>query len=193
MTVVVIIIGILILFSTAQLDGLIPKYRFRETIREIGATLKLARSRAVSSGMEVYMEYDLSNGTYCLLVPFTKRDEETEEPNGNELTAGQNPVNDSPANTPPPGKKESEYVYNRSFSTKFPEDVEFVNVIFAKGEIIDRGIARIKISPFGFSDHHIVNLRNKDGDNLAVKLNGFTGGLTFYDEIKEPDVLLEDE
>ena len=67
-----------------------------------------------------------------------------------------------------------------------------VDVVLGQEEIIEDDIARVKFSPFGGSDHVIVNLRNDHDEILAVKMNGFTGHLSFYDEYQDAKELLED-
>jgi len=72
--------------------------------------------------------------------------------------------------------------------------VQFVSVILGTetDQTITSGNAQIRISPFGASDHVIVNFRLKDRD-AAIRLNGLTGTISFFEEEKKASELLEDQ
>ncbi|OHB69389.1 MAG: hypothetical protein A2W23_01435 [Planctomycetes bacterium RBG_16_43_13] len=173
---VVAIISMILLLAGTNIDYLIPEYALRGVAREMGALMKMAKTEAAVSGRDVYIEYDLSKGEYWLLVAFEKKDENapTDVPDANEKPF-----------TP-------QYQYERLFKKQLPTSVFFVDVIFGEGQRIDKGVATVRVSPFGFANHHIVNLKNTDDKIMAVKINGLTGGLTFYDRYKEADVRLSD-
>lgn len=163
----VVVVGVISLVFTiviANLDYMIPRYRLRGGAREVGDLAKLAKNRAVATGRDVYIQYDLSNHTYWLLSPVEKEEQ---------------------------GKKKIEY--ERAFFRRLPENVEFVSVVVGKDVRYERsGTATIRISPFGFGGGHIVNLTNEEQRAMAVKINGFTGSLTFFDEEKDADEIFED-
>ncbi len=171
LVVVVVIAGILVAMTVTRLDYLLPKYRLRGAAREVGAIMKQARVRAASTGREVYVEFDLRKGTYWLLVAFPKLDDA-----GREVE---------------PRSFEHQPVL-RQVLPGDSGDVEFVDVIFGVRDKVDSGTARLRVSPFGSTNHVIVNLRGWDGREMAVKMNGFTGNLSFYEEHKDADELLED-
>lgn len=173
LVVVTAIIGLVFALAAAQLDFLVPKYRLRGAAREIGALMKQARSKALASGKDVYLVYDLPAKKYWVLAAFAK-EEEPREP-------------DQPPSEIPRG-----FVYEAVFERTLPDDVEIRDVIFGRGEKVDSGQVRVRVPPFGIGEHHIVNLRNDSGKEVAVRINGFTGYLTFYDEYKEPERILED-
>jgi type II secretory pathway pseudopilin PulG len=160
------------LMAAVRMDYIVPKYRLRGATREVGALMKLAKSRAVSTGRDVFVEYDLPNGKYWVLAPFEK--EEDQEKSEEEL---------------PPAQRQ--YEYQKVFERELPVGVSFVDVIILRDQKKEDGKATIRISPFGSSEEHIVNLKTEDG-NSAVKLNGFTGALSFYGEYTEPGEVLED-
>jgi len=166
---VVVIVGVMVALAATQLDFLVPKYRLRAAAREVAASLKLAQARAASTGKDVYMEMDLSAGRYWLLVAFPKEKEE-----------GQSEA----------GSRGMEY--QPLFERSLPEGVEFWDVVFGPKEKADRGRTRTRLSPFGSSSHVIVNLRNKEDRHAAVRFNGFTGYVSFYEERKDAEELLED-
>jgi prepilin-type N-terminal cleavage/methylation domain-containing protein len=163
-TIVALLVGV----AAIRLDYVIPKYRLRGAGREVAAVLRQAKARAAATGKEVFVEIDLSKGTYWILSAFPKLLEDGRE------------------------AEPKAYEYQRVFLKQLPEDVEFTDVVFGSRDKVDRGTARVRLSPLGASSHAIVNLRNRDRLELAVRLNGFTGHVAFYDEHKDADELLED-
>lgn len=164
---VVVIVAAIAMLAAAQMDNLLPKYRLRAAAREVGAVLKQARTRAAGSGKDIFVEMDLSKGTYWILAPFPKME------------------NGLPADPP-------QLEYQELMHSELPFDVEFVDVILGEKIRTASGRARVRFSPFGAANHTIVNLRNKEDRPLAVRMNGFTGNLTFHDGYKEADEILED-
>ncbi len=162
------IVAVVVCVTAVRIDFLIPKYRLRGAAREVAVLLRQARSRAAATGREIFIEIDLSKGTYWLLAPFPRRMEDGRE------------------------AEPRSFEYQRVFPKELPEGVEFTDVVLSEREKIDRGVARVRMNPFGISDHTIVNLRGKDGREMAVRMNGFTGHVSFYDDRREADALLED-
>lgn len=177
---VIAIISILLLFAGARLDFLIPTYSLRSAARQIGSLMKTAKVEAAMIGKDIYMEYDIDKKEYWLLVPFEK--EKEEEENMSLMVARPTEARDL----------EKEYEYQKLFRNKLPDGISFVDVIFTEGEKTTYGKTTVKISPYGFSNFHIVNLKNSEGEHIAVKINGLTGTLTFYDSYKEATTQLED-
>lgn len=170
---VVLIIGLMTTVAVTRLDFMVPKYRLRGAVREVGAILKQGKARAAATGKEVYFEADLSQGRYGLLVAFPKALEtgQTEE---------QNPV-------------ESRGVeYQLVLDRRLPDDVKFMEVLFSERDKVTSGRTRIRLSPFGVSTHVIFNFKNQEEQELAMKFNGFTGVIFFYDGHRDADELLED-
>jgi prepilin-type N-terminal cleavage/methylation domain-containing protein len=199
---VVIILGIIVALAATRLDFLVPKYRLRAAIREVASVLKIAKARAASTGKEVYVEMDLSSGRYWLLVPFSKTDPAKRSSEFSSVWDG--------VNTPPPPAAPvspgalgdvsqgglalvDAYVYQPIFDRTLPEGVDFWDVILGPRERTDRGVARVRMSPFGVSGHTIVNLRSKEDRQAAVRFNGFTGHVSFYDQHQDAEVLLDDQ
>lgn len=170
--VVVVIMALLVGVAVIRVDYMVPRYRLRAAAREVASHFKRARSQAASTGKDVYVKYDLPKGAYWLLVAFPKTD-------GKE---------------PDPEKKEPprEFEYQEILKSTLPEGVEFASVILGKNQQFTTGVANVRVSPFGSSRHMIVNLRNKDGNLIALKVNGFTGAISYYDQHQEAEELLED-
>lgn len=166
---VITIISVVMGIAVTRLDFLVPEYALRGAAREVGAILKQARTRAVGSGKDVYVEFDLARGDYWLLVPFPR------------------PVEDGE----PAGSLGWEYqpILRRAL----PKGVDFVDVVISTTERMDEGIPRVWVSPFGGSNHVIVNLQLRGEEAVkAVKMNGFTGHLSFADGYLDAKELLED-
>lgn len=163
------IVAAAIAVAAIRVDHLLPKYRLRGAGREMAALLRQAKTRAAATGREVFVEIDLSKGVYWILAAFPRLREDGRE-------------EDPPV-----------YDYQRVFAKILPDGVEFVDVVLGAREKADRGVARLRMSPLGASSHAIVNLRNRDGAELAVKMNGFTGHVSFHEGRLDGDDLLEDE
>lgn len=82
--------------------------------------------------------------------------------------------------------------YDVIFDKRLPEGVGFVDVTFGTAVVSRSGPAQVRVSPMGSAEHHIVNLKNEDGLKAAVKLNGLTGAVYFYDRHVEPDEIVRD-
>lgn len=169
LVVVVLIVGLMATLAVTRMDFLVPKYRLRAAARGVGSLAKQARVRAAATGKDVYLEMDLSKGLYWLLVAFPKEAEPGREPDFAALE------------------------YAPVLQQQLPDGVEFHDVVLGPEQKIDRRQARVRISPFGASDHVIVNLRNKDDRRMSVRMNGFTGHLSFEEEYRDADKLLQDE
>jgi prepilin-type N-terminal cleavage/methylation domain-containing protein len=170
MLAVVIIVAVMMLVAVGRMDFLLPEYRLRSAARELGALMKQGRARAAATGKDVYLVIDLSRDSYHLLVAIQQEAEE-------DLEEGEEPV----------------FLYEPAFPTTLPEGVDLVDVIFGGRNKVAEGTARVRFSALGASSHTIVNFKEQGGDELAVKLNGFTGHLSFYGEYTDADELLEDE
>ena len=167
---VVGIIAVIMTVAATRLDFLIPEYRLRGAAREVGATMKRARTRAIGSGKDVYLEFDLSQNRYWILVPFPRESEE-----------GQ-----------PAGSLRWEY--QPILQRTLPDGVEFIDVVLSRRERISEGVARVWVSPLGSSNHVIVNLGLRNEDPIkAVQMNGFTGNLSFTNGYTDAKERLQDQ
>ncbi len=175
--VVVMILSLITALAVMRMDFLVPKYRLRAATRQTAAILNQARSRAASIGRDVYVRLHLSEGKYEILVPMPKEEQPWVAP-------------DTPPELIPP----TEYEFQSKFAGTLPEGPEFVNVIVGSeaDQTITSGRAQVRISPFGAGDHVIVNFR-LDDRRAAIRLNGLTGIVSFYEEEKTAPELLEDQ
>lgn len=167
--VVVVIVGLMVGFAATRMDFLVPKYRLRGAAREVAGLFKQARSRATGTGKDVYVELDLPRGACWILVAFPKPAEPGEDVDPNALE------------------------YQPLQQMTLPDGVKFVDAIQGANDRVETGRARLRVSPFGSSAHMIVNLRNEEGREMALRMNGLTGAVTFHEELLSPDELLEDQ
>jgi len=177
MIVVVAILTTITALAVTRLDFMVPRYRLRAATRQMAAVLQQARSSAASIGRDVYVRIQLSEGKYELLIPHEKEEKPW-----------------VPADTPEELIPPPEYEFQSAFAGTLPEGPEFVNVILGSeaDQTISSGRAQIRVSPYGAGDHVIVNFR-LDERKAAIRVNGLTGVITFYEEEKSPPQLLEDE
>jgi hypothetical protein len=166
--VVVVIVGLMVGVAATRMDFMVPKYRLRGAAREVAGLFKQARSRAAGSGKDVYIEIDLPRGLYWLLIAFPK------------------PVEGAEAADP------RAMEYQPLSQQALPDGVKFVDVIQGSQDKIDAGRARIRVTPFGSSSHFIVNMKNAEDREISVKMNGFTGSVTFFEGRLEAEEILED-
>jgi type II secretory pathway pseudopilin PulG len=167
---VIVIMALVVGIAAVRMDFMVPRYRLRGAAREVAYFVKRARSQAASTGKDVYIRYDLGRGAYWLLVAFPKKD-----PNA------------------PDDEKPREFEYKETLRSALPDGVQFATVILGPKEIRSEGVVDVRVSPFGSMHHHIVNLRNKNGQEFALRVNGFTGAVQFFDRHQEPEELLEDQ
>jgi prepilin-type N-terminal cleavage/methylation domain-containing protein len=168
---VCVIIGIMVGLAATRLDLMVPKYRVRAAAREVAAVLKQGKARAAAQGKDVYFEVDLSQGRYWLLAPFPKEDP----------TADPSSVESRPLE------------YQALFVRALPDGVHFIDVILGEKEKSTLGRVRVRLSSFGASSHVIVNLINSDENIVSLKMNGFTGMISYSEEHQDAEQLLEDK
>lgn len=175
--VVIVILSLVAALAVTRLDMLVPKYRLRGAVRQTAHALQEARSRAASTGRDVYVRLYLSEGRYELLIPLEKEVQTFVPP-------------DTPPELIPP----KEYEFHSAFGGTLPDGPEFVNVILGTDpdQTITSGRAQVRVSPFGAGDHVIVNFR-LDERKAALRLNGLTGLISFYEEEKTAQQLMEDD
>jgi prepilin-type N-terminal cleavage/methylation domain-containing protein len=169
--VVVMIIGLIATVTVTRLDFLVPKYRLRGAAREVGSVLGLGKAHAAANGKDVYFEVDLSKGRFWLLAPFPKLEAGDE---------GRFVVEARPLE------------YQPIFDRTLPEGTQITDVILGSRNGTTSGFARVRLSALGASSHVILNLRNEDGKEIAVKMNGFTGLISYVEGRLEAEELLED-
>jgi prepilin-type N-terminal cleavage/methylation domain-containing protein len=168
---VCVIIGIMVGLAVTRLDLLVPKYRLRAAARDVAAVLKQGKARAAAQGKDVYFEVDLSQGKCWLLAPFPKPESDSDP----------RPVESRPLQ------------YEAVFTRTLPDGVHFIDAIMGDKEKATSGRVRVRLSAFGASSHVILNLINSDDNVISLKMNGFTGMISYLDEHQDAEELLEDK
>jgi prepilin-type N-terminal cleavage/methylation domain-containing protein len=177
LVVVVLILTVVTTLAVTRLDFMVPKYRLRSATRQTAALFQQARSRAAATGRDVYVRLHLSEGKFELLIPMAK-----------EETAW------VPPETPPERRPPPEYEFQSTFPGTIPEGAEFVNVILGTepDQTVTTGQVQVRVSPFGASDHVIINFR-LDDRRSSIRFNGLTGSISFFEKESSAPELLEDE
>jgi prepilin-type N-terminal cleavage/methylation domain-containing protein len=171
LVVVVLIMGLLMGFAATRMDFMVPKYRIRAAAREVAGVLKQGKARAAAQGKDVYFEVDLAQGRYWILAAFPK-----EDPSADPRIVAARPLE-----------------YQALFVRQLPEGVHFVDVILGERDKTATGRVRVRLSAFGASSHVILNLINGDDNIISIKMNGFTGMISYAEEHQDADELLEDK
>ena len=169
--VVVVIVGLMAMITVTKLDFLVPKYRLRGAARDVGSVLGLGKAHAAANGKDVYFEVNLAQGEYWLLAPFPKA-----EPGDDAMTD----VSSRPLE------------YQAIFQRSLPDGIQFTDVILGDKDRSNNGISRARLSALGASAHIILNMKNDEGREMSVKLNGFTGIISYVEGRQEAEALLED-
>lgn len=168
---VVVLVGLMAMITVTRLDFLVPKYRLRGAARDVGSVIGIGKAHAAANGKDVYFEIDLARGAYWLLAAFPKQ-----EP-GDDLRAE---VQARPLE------------YQPIFERELPEGIQFTDVVLGDKDKTNNGRARARLSSLGSSSHVILNLRNEEGREISLKLNGFTGVISYAEGRQEAEALLED-
>lgn len=168
---VIVIIGLIAMVTVTKLDFLVPKYRLRGAAREVGSLLGVGKAHAAAQGKDVYFEVDLAQGHYWLLAAFPKQ-----EPGDDVRTD----IESRPLE------------YQPLFDRYLPDGVMFTDVVLGDKDKANNGRSRARLSALGSSQHLILNLRNDEGKEISVKMNGFTGLISYVEGRQEAEALLED-
>ena len=168
---VVVIVGLMAMVTVTRMDFLVPKYRLRGSARDVGSVLGIGKAHAAANGRDVYFEVDLARGAYWLLAAFPRQ-----EP-GDDLRQD---VAARPLE------------YQPLFERELPEGIMFTDVVLGDKDKTNNGRARARLSALGSSSHIILNLRNDEGKEISLKMNGFTGVISYVEGRQEAEALLED-
>lgn len=168
---VVVIVGLMAMVTVTRLDFLVPKYRLRGSARDVGSVLGIGKAHAAANGRDVYFEVDLARGAYWLLAAFPRQ-----EP-GDEFRTD---VAARPLE------------YQPIFQRELPDGIVFTDVVLGDKDKSNNGRSRARLSALGSSSHLILNLRNDEGKEISLKMNGFTGVISYVEGRQEAEALLED-
>jgi prepilin-type N-terminal cleavage/methylation domain-containing protein len=63
------LLGMLLFFVVPNLDSMTPRARLKSAARRIGAAMETTQGMAISTGQEFTLAYDISHGTFWIIVP----------------------------------------------------------------------------------------------------------------------------
>ncbi|HVR86026.1 MAG TPA: prepilin-type N-terminal cleavage/methylation domain-containing protein [Planctomycetota bacterium] len=169
---VIVIVGLIAMVTVTRLDFLVPKYRLRGAARDVGSVLGLGKAHAAANGKDVYFEVDLARGAYWLLAAFPKAEPGDER---QVIDVRSRPME-----------------YQPMFEQSLPDGIQFTDVVLGVKDQTNTGHARARLSALGSSTHIILNMRNDEGKEISVRMNGFTGVISYVDGRQEAEALIED-
>jgi prepilin-type N-terminal cleavage/methylation domain-containing protein len=105
---VMALLGLVLFFVVPRLDNISPKTRLRSAARKIGSTMELAQGQAIATGKEYVLAYDVSKGTFWIILP------PPDDPNA----AAAAPAD---PNTPPPPPPDVEHDPKPAVTTATPK------------------------------------------------------------------------
>lgn len=155
--VVIVVLGLIFSLGAVSLTPLVPKYRLRSAIRELGSMVEHVRLTAVSRGVWMGIHYVLTPGPTEKSTPYYQ------------------------IIPPAPDDAPDEPVESRAFLNKqyLPTGVHIGRVVLSGNQVIDHGAINILFSPMGNAGSHVVILENDSGRLVSLKLNSITGGIDF--------------
>ncbi|MBI4244688.1 MAG: hypothetical protein HY606_11415 [Planctomycetes bacterium] len=94
-----------------------------------------------------------------------------------------------------PFKNESAQIeYRKTFESKLPSEVSFVNVIKSKEQVETNGRVTIIIDPYGRVQPLIINLRLETNNTThSTKIGGIGSSIQFQNKEGKPDDLFKEE
>ena len=177
MSVVLIIIGILLLFTVGRIDNLLPRYRVRSAVRELASEIRLARASAMSTGMPHYLQYDEPNRTYWILAPEKVKQAGDEE---------------EPADTAENAFKDSEYKWVRTMERSLPEGVKFEKILWNADQAAEVMPVTIECTPYGSIRRHTIWITgDEDASKFTIAVSPVTGFVDLKEGHVEPVALEE--
>lgn len=188
---VVLIIGLIATVIFVRADFMTAPLRLRSAAREIASTVRLAVNEGISRSRNCYIQYDLDNDTYWLLVPVPGPPEEEGAAQSQAIGmalipgAGTGDAKENP--TAPP-----QVHWVRILEAHLPDGVTFEDIAFSPTDIRNSGRVDIPVTAFGTTLGHIVHLANEDGEHISVRLNPLTGIVEFTERYQQPRAVPED-
>ena len=154
---VIAIMGMLVTIALARMEGLVPAYRLRMALREIGQAVAWTRSEAIAQGTPLGVRYDLAKGEYWIVFP-----DETGE------------ISD---------KVEEERL--RFHRKRLPEGVRFLDFERSGEDSIQTGYATVRFSFLGACDWHLIHLKSDEGNSFSIEVLPLSGEVNIFEGYKE--------
>jgi prepilin-type N-terminal cleavage/methylation domain-containing protein len=166
--IVIMIIGLTMSMVLFRVDGLTEKSRIRAAARMLGSTIDNVKTSAVAQGKSFYIDYDLDEHAYRIVLPVEEQDLQ----------------------------EWLEEEYTRLDWRYLPSGVSFKDICIANGEVWDRGVHYVGFSPLGTTDiGHIIHLVTGEEEEkyYSIEVNCVTGMVRFHDYYKEFYQIQSDE
>ncbi len=181
-TLIELIVVVVIFAIMAAMVGLTmgigarPGYLIRSLSRQVAGKLENAKISSAITGRLVRVEYDMDEQVMRIFSQRALTGDEV----GMEFEVEDLLIDAGGVEFGDPDRGPDE-------STVWLESVQLYD-----GKIYDRGIVEIDIRPKGTAIGHVVNLRNRDGEEFSIELNPLTGIARIYDEQKRVNELERD-
>ena len=146
---VVVIMALLITTATVNLDRVLPSSRSESAARELLSTLDLARTSAVAQGRSYWVELDLDEGSFRILLPYD--------------------ADGRPVRSP----EDRGSLEPRSL----PDGVHFAGVMPSGGRYVEAGKFELGFDQIGSADELYIHLSNDAGEgyDLTARILSLTG------------------
>lgn len=152
----VVVIGILAVAAgiiMPSLENLSPRYRLISGARYLASKVEMLMDEAVSDGRTLYITYDLNNHAYWFFVPVVLT----------ETGAVSIPAEDLMPNA-------------------MPENVKIKRLKFPDGSVYSSGVHSVEFNALRTEGTHVVVLENEQEKQISVKVNAYSGIVSFFEE-----------
>ncbi|MCE9583919.1 MAG: prepilin-type N-terminal cleavage/methylation domain-containing protein [Planctomycetes bacterium] len=179
LSVVLVIIGIMLLFVVGRIDGMLPRYRTRASIRELASEMRLARASAMSTGMPHYIQYDVPGRKYWILSPEVVKKVADDE---------------VAPDTAEEAFKEAEYTWVKSMEKALPDGVNFEKILWSADQVADQMPVTVECTPYGSVRRHTIWVTGvEDQSKFTVTVSPVTGFVELKEGHVEPAALEESQ
>ena len=159
---VIVMIGLATTMVSISYDAMVPGERLNTTVRDLAATIRSARSEAISRNAEFYIEYDLVEHRYRLITPFRR---------GGGMWV--------------PELEDDDERYLGAWEHLRP-GVEFAQITLAGETYTDNIPVWVRFDPLGAaSDHQIVLLQPAYENYFTIEVLALTGLVRMHDGVFE--------
>ncbi|MBL7008120.1 MAG: prepilin-type N-terminal cleavage/methylation domain-containing protein [Planctomycetes bacterium] len=164
-SVVVVIMALLMTTATVKLDRVLPSSRSESGARQLLSTLDLARTSAVAQGRPHWVEIQLSEDRYRILLPYDSEGR--------------------PARAP---EDRGALAWNR-----LPDGVHFAGIMPSGGSYQEAGVYLLSFDQLGSADELYVHLSNDAGEGYALtaRILSLTGHARVLKGVVMPPVVSE--
>jgi prepilin-type N-terminal cleavage/methylation domain-containing protein len=200
---VVGLLGIILFFVIPNVDSMTPGARLKSSARGIASSIELAQGQAIATGKEYTLAYDLSKGSYWIILPPPEPEPKPLNPEDKppplpdvehgkfpEVSSEKTGSGTSSGAASTPKKTPTSYMGRDIIEENFvPADVEIQSVTLQSGRETSSGIVYVPFSSLGNEGSHaiMVRLRGANGRPsneapICVRFNALTRTVDFGNE-----------